>query len=222
MGMIGCEEFLDQLVPWMDGERHPGARAHLRDCKTCRGVVEDLEAICETAHSFATAEADPPVRIWTAVRAQLEQEGLIRSPRRGWIDSITQGLEGIPRVLSRPALAAAYLAVLIAVAFALGRPTDTQVNDNSWIRSTRSSTLPLSAQLDTAEEAMVSSLGGLSTLASASLHENLAIVDNYIDLCEKGVREDPQNEVARDYLYEAYRQKADLLAQMNERGDDGR
>jgi hypothetical protein len=62
----------------------------------------------------------------------------------------------------------------------------------------------------------------LNSLVTASLHENLAIVDNYIALCEKSVREEPQNEVARDYLYEAYHQKADLLAEMNERGDYGR
>ena len=54
---------------------------------------------------------------------------------------------------------------------------------------------------------------------STSLHENLAIVDNYIALCEKSVREEPENEVAREYLYQAYQQKADLLAQMTERGD---
>ena len=54
---------------------------------------------------------------------------------------------------------------------------------------------------------------------TASLHENLAIVDNYITLCEKSVREEPENEVARDYLYGAYQQKADLLAQMTERGE---
>ena len=57
---------------------------------------------------------------------------------------------------------------------------------------------------------------------TASLHDNLAIVDNYIALCEKSVSEDPENEVARDYLYEAYEQKADLLAQMTERGVNGR
>jgi hypothetical protein len=41
-------------------------------------------------------------------------------------------------------------------------------------------------------------------------------------LCEKSVREDPEDEVARDYLYDAYHQKADLLAQISERGDYGR
>jgi hypothetical protein len=59
-------------------------------------------------------------------------------------------------------------------------------------------------------------------VVTASLQKNLAIVDNYIALCEKSVHEEPESEMARDYLYEAYQQKADLLAQMTERGDDGR
>jgi hypothetical protein len=33
---------------------------------------------------------------------------------------------------------------------------------------------------------------------------------------KNSVRE-PENELAREYLYEAYQQKADLLAQLNER-----
>ena len=57
---------------------------------------------------------------------------------------------------------------------------------------------------------------------TASLQKNLAIVDNYIALCEKSVLDEPENEVARDYLYDAYQQKADLLAQISERGGDGR
>lgn len=53
---------------------------------------------------------------------------------------------------------------------------------------------------------------------TAALYENLAMVDNYISLCEKSVRDEPQSEMARDYLYGAYQQKADLLATMAERG----
>jgi hypothetical protein len=37
-------------------------------------------------------------------------------------------------------------------------------------------------------------------------------------MCEKSVREEPQNDVAREYLYGAYQQKAELLAMMVERG----
>ncbi len=49
---------------------------------------------------------------------------------------------------------------------------------------------------------------------TASLRQNLDIVDNAIALCEKSVHDEPQNELAREYLYAAYQQKADLLAMM--------
>lgn len=55
---------------------------------------------------------------------------------------------------------------------------------------------------------------------TATLNKNLAIVDNMISMCEKSVREDPQNEMTRDYLYTAYQQKADLLATMADSEDD--
>ena len=87
---------------------------------------------------------------------------------------------------------------------------------------TRDTTGALSAELQTAERDSVSAMSVSDPVVTASLHDNLAIVDNYISLCEKSVREDPENEIARDYLYEAYEQKADLLAQMTERGVSGR
>ena len=83
----------------------------------------------------------------------------------------------------------------------------------------RITTIPLSAQLDNAEQTYRFVMAVSNSTVTASLHHNLAIVDNYISLCEKSVREEPENEIARDYLYEAYQQKADLLAQMTERGD---
>ena len=47
------------------------------------------------------------------------------------------------------------------------------------------------------------------------------MVDNAISICEKTMREEPQNEIAREYLYGAYQQKAELLASMTERGEIG-
>jgi len=35
---------------------------------------------------------------------------------------------------------------------------------------------------------------------------------------KKSINEEPENELARDFLYDAYQQKADLLAQMSDRG----
>jgi hypothetical protein len=226
MSTMGCNEFLKQLDAWMEGERAANARAHVRECANCRGLVEDMDAIRQTAGVWAAEEADPPARVWVSLRAQLEQEGLIRDAvhagepsqkerSRGW-------LAGIFSVVPRPALAGAYLLALIAGSFALTGPSAKQLNESRWISGTQDSTGAMSAQLQTAERDSVSAMAGSDPVVTASLHDNLAIVDNYIALCEKSVREEPENEIARDYLYDAYEQKADLLAQMTERGVNGR
>ena len=36
MATIGCKDFPDYLEPWMEGDRHPDALAHLRDCPRFR------------------------------------------------------------------------------------------------------------------------------------------------------------------------------------------
>lgn len=229
MATITCREFLAYLEPWMEGERPQDAQAHLRTCRHCSSVVSDLELIHSEARNSRT-EQDAPERVWTSLRAQLEQEGLIRetvpahgdgpqevahvaAPRSGWFGSLFPGL---PRTV----LAGAYLAALIAAAFALSGPVNKRVNEARWLKGTQISTSPLSAQLDFAEQNSNSYVTRANPAVTASLHQNLALVDKYIALCEKSVNEEPQNEVARDYLYEAYQQKADLLTQMTERGEN--
>jgi hypothetical protein len=227
MVIITCEEFRENLQAWMEGERSVNAQAHLRDCPRCLSAVNDLNLIQAEAGNWKASEIEVPERIWTSLRVQLEQEGLIcdsnllphivpsvpETPGAGWFGDF---FGRIPR----PIFAGAYLAALIAFAFALSGPVHKRVNEARWLEGTRVATSPLSAQLNTAEQNSISYLPNNNSAVSASLHQNLAIVDNYIALCEKSVREEPQNEIARDYLYEAYRQKADLLAQMSERGEN--
>ena len=51
-----------------------------------------------------------------------------------------------------------------------------------------------------------------------SLRENLATLNSFIKECRKRLQEDPNDQVARDYLSAAYQQKAQILAAMMERG----
>jgi len=78
--------------------------------------------------------------------------------------------------------------------------------------------LSLRADLADVEQRAVSAMHGHNPVVTDSYRQNLAIVDNFISLCEKTVREEPRNELAREYLYAAYQQKADLLATMVEHG----
>jgi hypothetical protein len=215
MATISCRDFQEQFEPSVDTPRDVTAQAHIRDCVACRSFIEDLGAIRAAAHGFAANDPEPPARIWVSLRAQLEEEGIIRSaaPRTwfgerfgGWFNS-----------LPRPALAGAYLCALLAIAFGLSGPINARLNRQRWLDGTQDSTTPLSAHLMSAEQASFSPSAASESPVTASLHKNLEIVDNYIKLCENSVREEPDNEDARDYLYGAYQQKADLLAQMSER-----
>src|ERR1700751_1579517 len=54
------------------------ARAHLAGCSSCKNLIADLTAIVATAH-LLPAEVEPPARVWNSLRAQLEQEGIIKN-----------------------------------------------------------------------------------------------------------------------------------------------
>ena len=228
MATMGCSEFRKQLEAWMEGERGAEARAHAKRCSNCSALVADLDTIQDSARAWAAEEVAVPERVWVSLRAQLESEGLIRDgaavaertpAMTGAKHSWFAGLFGWA---PRPVLAGAYLALLVAASIALTGPSTRQLDEKRWMSGTQDTTGALSAQLDSAEKNTVSAMAVSDPVVTASLHDNLAIVDNDIALCEKSVREDPENEIARDYLFEAYQQKADLLEQMTERGVSGR
>lgn len=52
----------------------------------------------------------------------------------------------------------------------------------------------------------------------ASLRQNLRTLNEFIAECEQHLKQNPQDQLAREYLYTAYQQKADLLAAMLENG----
>jgi len=188
------------------------AAAHLDECGRCRGLVSDLEEIRGVARHLAAEEAEPSERIWLTLRAQLETEGLLHPPpktpradgwRAGW-------LAGWPR----PVLAGAYLAFLVAAAALVGvRNYSRPVLPDA----ARLGTASLDTQLASVQRRTVAVIHQHNPDVTASLHKNLEIVENFIGLCERSVRQQPQNQLAREYLYGAYQQKAELLATMMDR-----
>jgi hypothetical protein len=211
MNTMGCNEFLKTLDGWMEGERPAHSTAHLGTCLNCRNLVTDLETLHAASMELGREEAEPPARVWTGLRARLEEEGLIRRRGWGWWGNLVPALPG-------PALAAAYLALLAVAGFLVGSQARYQSNQDLWLNGTQVASASLDSQLGTVEQQTVSALHEYNPEVTASLNKNLAIVDNMIAACEKSVQEEPQNEEVRDYLYGAYQQKAELLATMSERG----
>ena len=212
MPAMQCNEFMDSLDLWLEGERQPDAEAHLRSCVACNGLVADLEMIRSAGRELS--DVDPPPRVWNAIRSQLEAEGLVA--RHGWLS----WLPSFGTTWLRPAFAGALLAILAAGGFMLGTRVHNYNIRASWANGNQAATAPIAADLGNFELHAVSALHEPNPTVNVAFKQNLEIVDNYIAECEKSVRDDPEDELSRDYLYGAYQQKADLLEQMSERGEN--
>jgi len=57
-----------------------------------------------------------------------------------------------------------------------------------------------------------------TSAVDTSFRQNLQQVDDFIADCERRVNAAPQDELAREYLSNAYQQKAELLSAMMDRG----
>src|SRR5260370_33552242 len=55
------------------------AKAHVANCGYCREFVADFATIVSAANELP-AEVEPPARLWISLPAQLELEGIIKTP----------------------------------------------------------------------------------------------------------------------------------------------
>lgn len=198
-----CKNLLVELeTAGLEEHLSPAAVAHLDQCAHCSGLMADLKAIRYA--SAELSEAEPPARLWVSLRNQLEAEGLIREAEAEVVASASRPSFWLRL---RPAMAAAYLAVIAVLGIWIGTSlTPTQPGPD-----------PMAGEFVQAPPDP-NPFSERNPVVAASYTKSLEAIDNFIVLCEKTVREQPNNEVAREYLYDAYKQKADLLAMTMERG----
>lgn len=217
MTTMQCIEFRKLAGPWMEGERAADAAAHFAGCPRCQLLVGELEAIRAAARELAEDAPEPPERVWVSLRKQLEIEELIRTPE----PQVTQRAGGWSFLLARPALAAVYLTVLLAAAVLVGTRTNQPAEQIAGPGLAPPALVAAQPQLTQEGPGAVAALHEHNPVVTESYRKSLEMVDNFIALCEKTIREEPQNQLALDYLYGAYQQKAELLATMTERGARG-
>ena len=206
-----CQEFLENAERWMEGERDAAASAHLDGCARCRGLMADLDAVREGAR-LLEAEVEPPARLWTAIRTQLETEGVIR-PSRTWAERLADFFPLQPR----PALAAAYVAVLVVAAVLVSFQGVGQLERPLALTPSVPEMDALPAGSSLATQRVVNSLNERNPDMVRYYRESLRTVENVITECEMMIRKDPHDQLAREYLHGAYQQKAELIAAIVER-----
>jgi len=228
------------------------ARAHLAECGGCRNYVADLTSLVDVAHKLPT-EIAAPERVWISLRAQLEAEGIIRTPIPVAIPAESASWwHSIQAFFSNRGFAAASVGILIVAgaAFEIARdrsprnstgspevarqmtpaPAVTssspqQVKPAAPTRPQPSASFTAPAEfastaeaLDDQEPLATGLLASSNSSIDASLRDNLKKVNEFIADCERHLKEQPQDELTREYLSAAYQQKAELLSAMIERG----
>jgi len=204
------EEVLEQegLAPLPEA-----ARAHLAGCRHCQGLLDDLETIVSAAHELP-AEVEPPARVWVSLRNQLEAEGIIKEAVAAPAAERPSRWPGLAQFLRGRALATVTVGALIAAAAIV----QIRYSGEGLAPGSADSIEPARQVVNDAERDLQNMhLAGTSPV-DASLRQNLQQIDDFIADCERHLKEAPQDELAREYLYSAYQQKAELLAVMMDRG----
>ena len=190
------------------------AHAHVVSCLACKSLVADLGSIVAAARELP-AELEPPARVWISLRAQLESEGIIKLPavaergRASW-------WHGFVDLFRSRAFATATVGLLIVAGAILQMElpaTRSNPSPNPFAETART--------LAEQENGLANMQLASNSVVDTSLRQNLTAVDDFIADCERRVQAEPQDELTREYLTGAYRQKAVLLSAMMERGGSG-
>jgi hypothetical protein len=214
-----CSEFELMLEQEPDGPLPGAAMLHMDLCSSCRLLWNDLETIRALG---AELDADEPVpaHLWPLLRARLEAEGLLRetvttNPLARWFASP-------PRLALAGATVAVLVVAVLLANFHGGESYVANIASSRQFHASLPAPTPALANgigktLDGDLQRVLESLPEGNPSLASSLRDNLGIVDNLIAVCEKSVRELPDDPIARGYLYGAYQQKAVLLATATDR-----
>ena len=208
-----CREFESVLEQASEQPMPAEATAHLKQCENCRSLTADLEAITAMARELSVPDEEPPARIWTQLRAQLVEEGIIRTPELQHAEPARTGwFAGALSWMRRPVMVAAYAAVMVLVAGVTWLHYQNVDDPNQF----PASAVTAQNNLNKLEAQTMGDLQTIDPDANVKLRADLKIVNDFIAVCEKAVREQPKDETARQYLYGAYQQKSQLLAAATE------
>ncbi|MGH9580423.1 MAG: hypothetical protein ACRD2R_05470 [Terriglobales bacterium] len=191
-------QFQNTLAEAPEGEESAETRAHLSSCRDCAALVLDLQAICEGARQLPLEEPGP--RVWSRLRAALEQEGLVRETAPAQVRrSHRPEPLGWPMVWRLGAVAAM---LMIPVGIALMYQAPVKPLETQAVK-------PAPAVMIDAEDLkLLQEISQRSPRAHAAYETSLKNVNAYIADAAKRVKENPNDAAAREQLLEAYGQKS--------------
>lgn len=233
-----CIDFAESISALADGTLDPAERprveAHIEACDDCRRLLDDLRALRREASALPPEAL--PASLWPRVAARLRDQGVRNEDER-------RGRSGY--AFWQWAAIAALLVIAVGAGLLVTwsrRPAApepaTQAHVDSGIRPAAAGNADAGAsvqgiemELRMAEEHYEKAISGLEQVArsdenaldpqvAATVKRNLEVIDQAIAESRTALKTEPQNQPARESLFEALRRKIvllqDTIALMNE------
>ena len=225
--MTTCDQVRPQLSDYVDGHldtaRAAEVRAHVASCNECRSIADDLGRLRDAARSLGSVQ--PPAHVWLEIAGRIRLEG-------GAPAASTSA-----RVLPRPSrsdtwqwlgLAAALVVVTLGV-YSLAQPDAPAAAPVAATNASSAGNATDAPTVETVEETMkraeaeyekaIAQLeqvvkSGDATVSAASvatLQRSLTTIDSAIAESRAALTSSPDSQPARTSLFEALRNKVNLL-----------
>jgi hypothetical protein len=201
-----CEEF-ERVLPELGSGHSIEQEEHLKSCSACSDLISDLNSISQQARLLQGSE-EPSPWVWNSIEVALRQEGLIRQtlPEHAQIPAPLLGWKLRWLV---PA-AATFLIVFGVLMFQRGtrQPQVSEQRSPSAVVAT-AGTPPNAAEVMASDDVqLLNTVAARTPSMRAAYEANLRSVNAYIRDAEQSAHSDPNDEVAQQYLRNAYEQKA--------------
>jgi hypothetical protein len=211
-----CAEFQRALPEIIDAGGNAEQEAHLTSCAVCSDLVQDLRYIAEQA-KLLVPMMDPNPRVWDGINNALEREGLVR-PRKGTGRFRTATVIAPSRWSSVGGLVALAAVLLIAIGLLSYRHASTSDGRVVQVADMRMSPAPAAdSNTDDDDAKLIAHIQQTSPAMASTYDENLKSVNSYIAAVRGRLRDNPDDEQAREFLMRAYDQKAMLYDMAMER-----
>jgi hypothetical protein len=195
-----CEEF-ERVLPELGSGHSIEQERHLKSCSACSDLVEDLNAISQQARLLQGSE-EPSPWVWNSIEVALRQEGLIRAPQ---VQHPAPMLGWKLRWVVPAAVAS--LIMFGVLVFQRGTPSHVAVVPSQPAVGTVDQPTPLVA-MGSDDVQLLQTVSERTPSMRAAYAADLESVNAYIRDAELSAHSNPNDEVAQQYLRNAYEEKA--------------
>jgi hypothetical protein len=200
-----CEEFR-RVLPELGSGHEIEQEEHLKSCSACSNLLADLNAISYEAR-FLQASEDPSPWVWNSIEVALQQEGLIRTPQ--FEPSRTPAPALGWRLRWLVPLAATFLIVFGILIYQRGTGEPQVAERQSAPVGVVTANLQPNPDVMGGEDLqLLKTVAERTPSMRATYEADLRSVNAYIRDAEQSANSNPNDEVAQQYLRNAYEQKA--------------